>query len=85
MLAGLTIAREASFAIGTSIFAQPELNVPMTPMIDSSSTYFRAFAARRLVPRALGGGQVVERLELDRVVADLVPDVLQVQLDGVVH
>ena len=36
MLAGLTItpAGPARFPIGTSIFAQPELNVPITPMTD---------------------------------------------------
>ena len=45
MFAGLTYASEASFAIGTSISAQPELNVPITPRIDSSSTYLRALAA----------------------------------------
>ena len=46
MFAGLMYASEASFAIGTSIWAHPELNVPSTPMIVSSATYLRAFAAQ---------------------------------------
>ena len=43
MFAGLIIATPASFRIGMMIAAQPELYVPITPTIDSSSAYVRAF------------------------------------------
>jgi len=38
VFAGLTIASDASFRIGISSAAQPELYVPMTPTIESSAT-----------------------------------------------
>jgi hypothetical protein len=44
---GLTIASgppEARFAIGISSFAQPELNVPMTPITAELRAYAFAFA-----------------------------------------
>src|SRR5512140_3598982 len=45
VLAGLTMPRCTRLRIGTMIFAQPELNVPITPMTDLFDAYRRAFVA----------------------------------------
>ena len=52
MFAGLIIATPASFRIGISIAAQPELYVPITPTTDSSSAYMRAFEAHKASSQA---------------------------------
>ena len=43
VFAGLTIASDSRFAIGSSSFAQPELNVPMRPIMLSLFAYEQAF------------------------------------------